>query len=49
MPVCKVPAEEMASLPSDVFPIGRFNNLPGFADATPDSIETGLTEERETN
>ena len=44
MPVYKAPVEEMTFLLSDVFHIDRYNNLPGFADATPDLVEAVLTE-----
>jgi len=36
--------EEILFLLSDVFPIQRYNNLPGFAEATPDLIEAILSE-----
>ena len=44
MPSYKAPVEEVLFLLRDVFPIQRYNNLPGFADATPDLIETILSE-----
>ncbi|MGO4704880.1 acyl-CoA dehydrogenase C-terminal domain-containing protein [Microvirga sp. 2MCAF38] len=44
MPVYKAPVEDALFLLSDVFPIGRYNNLPGFADATPDMMEAILGE-----
>src|ERR671921_324655 len=44
MPVYKAPVEDVMFLLSDVFPIERHNNLPGFADATPDTVEAILTE-----
>ncbi len=44
MPVYKAPIDEMTFLLSDVFHIDRYNNLPGFADATPDLIEAVLAE-----
>jgi len=44
VPVYKAPVEEMTFLLRDVFGIDRYNNLPGFADATPDLIEAVLAE-----
>jgi len=44
MPSYKAPVEEILFLLSDVFPIQRYNNLPGFAEATPDLIEAILSE-----
>lgn len=44
MPVYKAPVEDVMFLLSDVFPIERHNNLPGFADATPDVVEAILAE-----
>jgi acyl-CoA dehydrogenase len=44
MPSYKAPVEEVLFLLNDVFQIGRHNNLPGFADATPDTIEAILSE-----
>jgi alkylation response protein AidB-like acyl-CoA dehydrogenase len=44
MPVYKAPVEDVMFLLNDVFPIERHNNLPGFADATPDTIEAILSE-----
>jgi acyl-CoA dehydrogenase len=44
MPVYKAPVEDVLFLLSDVFPIARHNNLPGFADATPDMVEAILGE-----
>src|ERR671913_2420578 len=44
MPVYKAPVEDVMFLLNDVFPIERHNNLPGFADATPDTVEAILTE-----
>ena len=44
MPVYKAPVEDVMFLLKDVFPIERHNNLPGFADATPDTVEAILTE-----
>src|SRR4029077_18771390 len=39
MPSYKAPVEEVLFLLRDVFPIQRYNNLPGFAEATPDVVE----------
>jgi acyl-CoA dehydrogenase len=44
MPVYKAPVDEMLFLLNDVFQISRYNNLPGFADASPDLIEPILAE-----
>ena len=44
MPSYKAPVEDVLFLLRDVFPIQRYNNLPGFADATPDLIEAILSE-----
>ncbi|WP_114184699.1 acyl-CoA dehydrogenase C-terminal domain-containing protein [Microvirga aerophila] len=44
MPVYKAPVEDVMFLLNDVFPIERHNNLPGFADATPDTVEAILSE-----
>ncbi|WP_112663920.1 acyl-CoA dehydrogenase C-terminal domain-containing protein [Microvirga flavescens] len=44
MPVYKAPVEDVLFLLGDVFPIARHNNLPGFADATPDTVEAILGE-----
>ncbi len=44
MPVYKAPVEDVMFLLNDVFSIERHNNLPGFADATPDVVEAILTE-----
>ncbi len=44
MPVYKAPVEDVMFLLNDVFPIERHNNLPGFADATPDTVEAILVE-----
>ena len=39
MPIYKAPIEEVLFLLDDVFQMARYNNLPGFADASeePDS------------
>ncbi len=40
----KAPAEEVLFLLNDVFNLERYNNLPGFADATPDTVEAIVAE-----
>ena len=40
----KAPVEETLFLLRDVFPIERYNNLPGFADAVPDVVEAIVLE-----
>ena len=42
MPVYKAPVEDVLFLLNDVFQIEKHNNLPGFADATADTIEAIL-------
>src|SRR5271167_1330137 len=44
MPTYKAPVGDVMFLLSDVFHIDRYNNLPGFADATPDLVEAVLEE-----
>jgi alkylation response protein AidB-like acyl-CoA dehydrogenase len=44
MPVYKAPVDEVTFLLRDVFHLDRYNNLPGFAEATPDVIEAVLGE-----
>ena len=44
MPIYKAPLDETLFLLNDVFQIGRYNNLPGFADASPDLLEAVLSE-----
>ncbi len=44
MPIYKAPVEETLFLLNDVLGIGRYANLPGFADATPDTVEAVLSE-----
>src|SRR5271167_1253864 len=44
MPTYKAPVGDVMFLLSDVFHIDRYNNLPGFADATPDLLEAVLAE-----
>ncbi len=44
MPIYKAPVEDTMFLLNDVFNIERYNNLTGFADATPDVVEAVLGE-----
>src|SRR3954452_5730631 len=44
MPSYKAPVEDVMFLLKDVFQIERYNNLPGFEDATPETIEAILAE-----
>jgi len=44
MPGYKAPVDDVMFLLSDVFHIDRYNNLPGFAEATPDLVEAVLAE-----
>jgi len=44
MPVYKAPVDEVTFLLRDVFHLDRYNNLPGFAEATPDVLEAVLGE-----
>ena len=44
MPSYKAPVEDTMFLLRDVFNIARYDNLPGFADATPDTVEAVLSE-----
>src|SRR5439155_22244499 len=44
VPSYKAPVDDMMFLLTDVFNIARYNNLPGFADATPDLLEAVLGE-----
>jgi acyl-CoA dehydrogenase len=44
MPSYKAPVDDVMFLLSDVFHIDRYNNLPGFAEATPDLIEAVIGE-----
>jgi len=44
MPTYKAPVDDVMFLLGDVFHIERYNNLPGFADATPDLVEAVLAE-----
>lgn len=44
MPVYKAPVDDTLFLLNDVFGIERYNNLPGFADASADVLEAVLSE-----
>src|ERR1700692_1074232 len=44
MPAYKAPVDDVMFLLGDVFHIDRYNNLPGFAEATPDLVEAVLAE-----
>jgi acyl-CoA dehydrogenase len=44
MPSYKAPVDDVMFLLSDVFHVDRYNNLPGFAEATPDLIAAVLAE-----
>ncbi|MBI4273895.1 MAG: acyl-CoA dehydrogenase C-terminal domain-containing protein [Rhizobiales bacterium] len=44
MPTYKAPVDDVKFLLEDVFGIERYNNLPGFADASPDIVEAILSE-----
>src|SRR6516225_3118405 len=44
MPVYKAPVDEVIFLLRDVFRLDRYNNLPGFAEATADVVEAVLAE-----
>ena len=44
MPSYKAPLEDVRFLLNDVFQIDRYNNLPGFSDASPDMREAILSE-----
>jgi acyl-CoA dehydrogenase len=44
MPIYKAPVDDAMFLLSDVLHIDRYNNLPGFADATPDLMQAVLSE-----
>ena len=44
MPTYKAPVEDVLFLLNDVFHLDRYDNLPGFADATPDLVEAILAE-----
>src|SRR5260370_40169815 len=44
MPTYKAPVEDVLFLLNDVFHIERYDNLPGFAEASPDLVEAILGE-----
>src|SRR4029077_6530828 len=44
MPTYKAPVEDVLFLLNEVFHIERYNNLPGFAEASPDLVEAILGE-----
>ena len=44
MPSYRPPVEDVKFLLNDVFGIGRYANLPGFADLTPDTLDAILSE-----
>ena len=44
MPSYKAPVDDTLFLLNDVFQFEKYNNLPGFADATPDMVEAILAE-----
>ncbi len=44
MPTYKAPVEDVMFLLNDVFKMEKYNNLPGFADVTPDTVEAILSE-----
>ena len=44
MPTYTAPVDDVLFLLNDVFHIERHNNLPGFADASPDVVEAILVE-----
>ena len=44
MPTYKAPVDDVLFLLNDVFAIERYNNLAGFADASPDVVEAILGE-----
>ncbi|MGI8526171.1 MAG: acyl-CoA dehydrogenase C-terminal domain-containing protein [Pseudolabrys sp.] len=44
MPTYRAPVDDALFLLNDVFHLDRYNNLPGFADASPDVIEAVLRE-----
>jgi acyl-CoA dehydrogenase len=44
VPIYKAPVDDAMFLLNDVFQVSRYNNLPGFADATPDLVEAVLGE-----
>src|SRR6266568_1228952 len=44
VPIYKAPVDDVLFLLTDVFQIGRYDNLPGFSDASPDLLEAILRE-----
>jgi 3-(methylsulfanyl)propanoyl-CoA dehydrogenase len=44
VPIYKAPVEDVLFLLADVFQVGRYDNLPGFADASPDVVAAILGE-----
>ncbi len=44
MPIYKAPVDEILFLLTEVFQLSRYDNLPGFADASPDVLEAVLGE-----
>ena len=44
MPVYKAPVEDVMFLLEDVLEIGRYNNLPGFEDVSPETLRAILAE-----
>ncbi|MCZ7683703.1 MAG: acyl-CoA dehydrogenase N-terminal domain-containing protein [Sandaracinaceae bacterium] len=44
MPSYKAPVEDVLFLLNDVIGIDRYNNVPGFAEATPDLVKAILEE-----
>ena len=47
MPTYKAPVDDVLFLLNDVFHIERYDNLPGFADASPDVVEAILERGRQ--
>src|SRR5580704_15753199 len=44
VPLYRAPVDEVTFLLAEVFQVGRYDNLPGFADATPDVVVAVLDE-----